>query len=92
MKVFRNKLTGRIGETQFGEDAEVLIRNARAAGFTDDKIEVIDMTPEEYNRLIIVQNENDLSPEAKRERKISKEKDKILRELAIANLEARGEI
>ncbi len=92
MKVFRNKLTGRLGETQFGEDAEVLIRNAKACGFKDVEIEIIDMMPEEYIKAIKIQNENDLSPQVKLERKIDQEKDRILREQAIANLKARGEI
>lgn len=59
MKAFRNKHTSRLGETQFSEDAEVLIRNAKSAGFTDEEIEIIDTTMEEYNKIIGMQNKED---------------------------------
>lgn len=59
MKVFRNKLTMRLGETQFSEDAEVLKVNARAAGILETEIEIIDMTPEAYDAAIKIQNQAD---------------------------------
>lgn len=63
MRVFRNKLTGRLGETQFGEDADVLIRNAKASGFKDEEIEIVDTTPKEYKEAINLQNIADRKPE-----------------------------
>lgn len=92
MKVFKDRKTGRLGETQFGEDADVLIRNAKASGFSDDEIEIIDLTVQEYNEAIKTQNENDLTKEQKDEIKIKAEMDRILRAQAIANLKARQEI
>jgi exopolyphosphatase/pppGpp-phosphohydrolase len=92
MKAFRHKLTGRLGETQFGNDTEVLIHNAKSAGFQDAEIEIIDMTLQDYREAIKTQNENDMSKEQKDEIKIKKEMDRILREQAIANLRAKGEI
>lgn len=68
MKIFKNKITGRLGETQFGDDAEVLIRNAKSAGFTDDEVSIVDMTPAEYETAINSQNFDDLENEQKRAR------------------------
>ena len=66
MKVFKNKLTSRLGETQFGEDAEVLIRNAKSSGFIDAEISIVDITPAEYQAAITLQNFNDLDYRQKR--------------------------
>lgn len=68
MKIFKHKITGRLGETQFGEDAEVLIRNAKNSGFTDAEISIVDITPEEYRAAIAIQNFNDLDYKQKRAR------------------------
>ena len=68
MKVLKNKITGRLGETQFGENADVLIFNAKSAGYTDVQISVIDMTPAEYESAIKLQNFNDLDYKQKRAR------------------------
>lgn len=68
MKICRFK-SGRLGETQHREDAEVLIHNAKAAGFEDEDFEIVDMTPEEYRAAITVQNFNDLDYKQKRARK-----------------------
>lgn len=68
MKILRHKLTGRLGETQFGEDAEVLIRNAKSCGYTDNEISIVDITPEEYKTAIEIQNFNDLDYKQKRAR------------------------
>ena len=68
MKVFQNKLTDRLGETQFNENAEVLIKNAKSAGFTDAEISIVDMTPAEYDTAIKLQNFNDLDYKQKRAR------------------------
>lgn len=68
MKIFKHKLTGRLGETQFGEDAEVLIRNAKSAGFKGEDFEIVDMTPEEYKTAIAIQSFNDLDYKQKRAR------------------------
>lgn len=68
MKVFKHKLTGKLGETQFSEDAEVLIRNAKAAGFKDEEIEIVDMVHQQYEEAIKVQNFNDLDYRQKRAR------------------------
>ncbi len=68
MKVFKNKLTGRLGETQFGNDSVVLIKNAKSCGYKDEEIEIIDMTEQEYREAIKAQNENNLSYQEKRKR------------------------
>lgn len=68
IKIFKNRLTSRLGETQFSNDADVLIRNAKSAGFTDAEISVIDMTPAEYKAAIDIQNFNDLDYKQKRAR------------------------
>lgn len=92
MKVFRNKLIGRLGETQFGEDAEVLIRNAKSVGFKDEEIEIIDMSPQEYNEAIKIQNERDIPQEKKDE--IEKEKliQAKIKEQAIEALKKEGKL
>ena len=66
MKVFKYKLTGILGETQFGDDAEVLIRNAKSSGLTDAQISIVDMTSAEYQAAIAIQNFNDLDYRQKR--------------------------
>ena len=91
MKVARLKLTKRITETQFGEDKEVLFRNAKIS-HPGQEIEVIDMTQQEFENQIDIQNYNDLSQEQKDEIKIRQEMLKINREQAIINLRAKGEI
>lgn len=68
MKVFQNKLTGRLGETQFSDDVDVLIRNAKSGGFTDAEISIVDMTTAEYKVAIALQNFNDLDYKQKRAR------------------------
>lgn len=68
MKIFKHKLTGRLGETQFGEDAEVLIRNAKSSGYTDAEISIVDITPKEYVAAIAIQNFDDLNYKQKRSR------------------------
>ena len=68
MKVMKNKLTGRLGETQFSDDAEVLIRNAKACGIPDAEISIIDMIPLKYEAAIKLQNFNDLDYKQKRAR------------------------
>ena len=68
MKIFRNRLTGRLGETQFSEDAEVLIRNAKSSGFTEAEISIVDMTAQEYANAIAIQNFNELDYKQKRAR------------------------
>lgn len=68
MKIFKHKFTGRLGETQFGEDAEVLIRNAKSCGYTDAEISIVDITPEEYKMAIKIQDFNDLDYRQKRAR------------------------
>ena len=68
MKIFKNKITGRLGETRFGEDSEVLIHNAKSTGLTDAEISIIDMPPEEYRSVIAVQNFSDLDYKQKRAR------------------------
>lgn len=92
MKIFRNKLTGRLGETQFGEDAGVLIRNAKSANFKDDEIEIIDMTLQEYNKAIKIQDENDISPEKKMEIKKEKLIQAKIRDQAIEALKKEGKL
>lgn len=90
IKVFRNKITKRLGETQFSDDGDVLIRNAKAAKFKDEEIEIIEMTPKQYIKNIIEQNTEDhlASPSCAREMKIREE----MRRLAIESLENRGEL
>ncbi len=88
MKVFRNKKTGRLGETQYGNDADVLIRNAKANKFKNNEIEIIDMTQTAYNKAIGLQNIADKTPAQIREDKITKE----IRDLAIKSLEDKGEL
>lgn len=66
MKVFKNRITNRLGETQFSDDADVLIRNAKACGFTDAEISIVDMTAAEYKTAIAKQNFNDLDYKQKR--------------------------
>ena len=92
MKVFRNKITKRLGETQFGEDAEVLIRNAKSSGLKNEEIEIIDMSPQEYKEEIRMQDIGDMSKEQKDEIKIKEEMNKILRDIAIKSLKDRGEL
>ena len=92
MKVFRNKITGRLGETQFNDNEGVLIRNAKRNGYPEEEIDIVDMTREEYMDLINKQNYDDASPSKKREIKILREQDLALRDLAIKRLEERGEI
>ncbi len=82
MKAFRHTITGRLGETQFGEDSEILIRNALKAGFTKDVIQIIDITPKEYNEEIKLQNEIDLKPII--------DKEKILKNNIITKLKTIG--
>ena len=68
MKVFKNKITDRLGETQFRDDGEVLISNAKSAGFTDAEISIVDMTAAEYKAAIAKQDFNDLDYKQKRAR------------------------
>lgn len=68
MKIIKHKLTGRLGETQYGEDSAVLILNAKASGYTDAEISIVDMTPAEYTAAIAIQNFNDLDYRQKRAR------------------------
>ena len=68
MKIFKNKITGRLGETQFNEDSETLICNAKSASFTDAEISIVDMTPVEYKIAMDLQNFNDLDYKQKRAR------------------------
>ena len=68
MKVFKNKFTGKLGETQFSDDAEVLIRNAKSCGIPDTEISIIDMNSAEYEAAIKLQNFNDLDYKQKRAR------------------------
>jgi len=96
MKVFKNKKTGRLGETQFKNDPDVLIKNAKACGISDDEIEIIDMTELEYSEKIREQNFNDIPEKERTERKIQKEVERLIdlnyREQAILNLKQKGEI
>ena len=67
MKICKHKITGRIFETQFGEDAEVLIRNNKQC-YPEADIEVVDMMSTEYQKAIAIQNFNDLDYRQKRAR------------------------
>ena len=91
IKVSRVKSTSYITETQFGQDAEVLLKNAKNS-HPGLEIEVVDMTIDEYNSAIKVQTENSMSQEQKDERKIKKEMDKVLRKQAIEALKAEGKL
>jgi hypothetical protein len=91
MKVCRHKITKRLLETQFGEDTDVLIRN-NSQYFSTQELEVVNMMPVEYEEILRLQNENDLSKEQKIEFKIRVEMNRILREQAIVSLKAKGEI
>ncbi len=52
MKVLKNKLTGRLIDTRFNEDCEILIKSAKQYGFLDEEIEIIDITEQQYIELI----------------------------------------
>lgn len=65
----------RAGETQYKEDAEILIKNAKACGYKDEEIEIIDMTAEEYNKVIKIQDENELLYQEKRKREYPPQED-----------------
>jgi hypothetical protein len=67
VKICKHKVTDRILETQFGKDAEVLIRNNKQY-YPETDIEVVDMTRGEYETAIKVQNFNDLDYRQKRAR------------------------
>ena len=69
IKIFKNRLTSRLGETQFSDDAEVLIRNAKSCGFTDAEISIVDMTLTEYAEAMNIQNFNELDYKQKRAKK-----------------------
>jgi len=87
MKAFRNKITGRLGETQFSDDADVLVRNAQSAGFTDDQISIVDITPEAYAAEIKEQNIAD-NPDGEKEKLIQGK----IRDQAIMALKAEGKL
>lgn len=91
MKVSKIKSTGKIFETQFGKDVDVLMANAKQYHPEDD-IEIVDMSKSDFYTAIELQDEDSLSDDAKKEKKIKKEEEKILRNMAIEALEARGEL
>ena len=68
MKVYKNRITNRLGETQFQNDAEVLIRNDKSCNIPDAEISIVDMTPAEYKIAIDLQNFNDMDYQQKRKR------------------------
>ena len=55
MKVCIHKITGEILETQFGEDAEVLLKN-NYQSFPIEDLEILDWTKEEYENNLYQQN------------------------------------
>ena len=65
MKICKHQITGRILETQFGEDAAVLIRNNNKY-YPESDITVVDITQEEYRIAIKAQNFRDLDYRQKR--------------------------
>ncbi len=91
MKVSKVKSTGKIIETQFGKDSEVLLRNAKK-NYPENDVEIVDMTNDEFINAINQQDEDNESADTKREKKIKKEEKIILRDMAITALEARGEL
>jgi|26BtaG_2_1085354.scaffolds.fasta_scaffold01519_6 hypothetical protein len=88
MKVFRNKITGRLGETQYGDNEAILITNAKAAGFKNNEIEIIDMIAVDYNEAIRLQNiaDSESSPSGIKKKEV---RDKLKSKLNLTEDEAR---